>query len=67
MKRIVKQKIELQKQFIIVNDYDQVFSGLKGGYPSFTEDWKLAKPLSNEKQFSSVQRGTINKLQMLWF
>ena len=65
MKRILTKKTEPDKQFIIVNSFDQVFCGLKGGYPSFSEDWKSAKPLNNEKQFQSVQRGTIDKLEIL--
>lgn len=65
MKKIIKSENE-QKQFIIVNELSEVFYGLKGGYPQFTSDWELAKPLSNEKQLSSVQRGTFHKLEILY-
>lgn len=54
------------KEFIIVNDLAQVFFGLKGGIPQFTEDWGLAKSLNNEQQFKAVKRGTFFKLEMIY-
>jgi len=59
-------KEDKEKEFIIVNELAEVFYGLKGGYPQFTQDWEKAKPLSNEKQFNNVQRGTIFKLEVLY-
>jgi hypothetical protein len=53
------------EQFIIVNELAQVFCGLKGGYPNFSDDWKEAKPLSNENQFRSIQKGTTHKLEAM--
>lgn len=61
-KKIIEEKIE---QFIIVNELAQVFCGLKGGYPDFNDDWKTAKPLSNETQFNAIQKGTSYKLEMM--
>jgi hypothetical protein len=36
-KKLIEPKPE---QFIIVNELAQVFCGLKGGYPVFSDDWK---------------------------
>lgn len=35
-KKISENKLS---EYIIVNQYDQVFVGLKGGYPHFDGDW----------------------------
>jgi hypothetical protein len=61
-KIIVENKSD---QFIIVNELAQVFCGLKGGHPNFTDDWKIAKPLNNENQFKAVQKGTLFQLEMM--
>ena len=55
-----------EKQFIIVNELAEVFYGLKGGLPQFTNEWDKAKPLNNESQFKSVERGTFYKLEMMY-
>lgn len=53
-------------QFIIVNQYNQVFSGLRSGYPHFENDWMQAKPLTNIQQFDKVKRGTLDNLEILY-
>jgi hypothetical protein len=65
---MVRRKIQKEKvsQFIIVNEYMQVFSGLKSGYPYFQSDWNLARPLQNIQQFESIKRGTLDKLEILY-
>jgi hypothetical protein len=35
-------KEDKEKEFIIVNELAEVFYGLKGGYPQFTQDWEKA-------------------------
>ena len=62
-KKIIEKKIP---QFIIVNEYMQVFSGLKSGYPNFDEDWSKARHLENMQQFDKIKRGTLSKLEMLY-
>jgi hypothetical protein len=62
----MKIKKENLPKFIIVNQHMQVFSGLKSGYPNFESDWNMAKPLENIKQFESVKRGTLDKLEILY-
>jgi hypothetical protein len=34
-----------EEQFVVVNKEGQVFIGLKGGYPDYSDDWSEAKPL----------------------
>jgi hypothetical protein len=62
----MKQKNKKQNEFIVVNQFAQVFCGLRGGYPQFDNNWEIAKPLSNLEQFNNVQRGTIDKLEILY-
>ena len=63
MKKLKKEK---EKEFLIVNEFAQVFSGLKGGYPNFSDDWEKAKPLHRIEQYQMVQRGTLDKLELLY-
>jgi hypothetical protein len=50
-------------EFIILNEYCQVYSGLLGGYPAFSDNMDEAKPLINDMQFRMVQQGTSFKLE----
>jgi len=63
--KIVLDKKSKQKeiQFIVLNEYAQVFSGLKGGYPAFSDDLDEAKPLTNDSQIRMIQQGTSFKLE----
>ena len=63
--KIVLDKKSKQKeiQFIVLNEYAQVFCGLKGGYPAFSDDLDEAKPLTNDSQVKTIQRGTSFKLE----
>ena len=63
--KIVLDKKSKQKeiQFIVLNEYAQVFSGLKGGYPAFSDDLDEAKPLTNDLQVKMIQKGTSFKLE----
>ena len=61
-----KIKTEKEREFFIVNEFAQVFSGLKGGYPRFSDDWKIAKPLHRIEQYQMVQRGTLDRLEILY-
>jgi hypothetical protein len=62
-KKFIEEK---NSDFIIVNEFCQVFSGLKSGYPFFQDDWKLAKPLQRMSQFDKIKRGTLDKLEILY-
>jgi len=50
-------------EFIILNEYCQVFCGLQGGYPAFSDDLNDAKLLIEDAQFRMVQQGTSFKLE----
>jgi hypothetical protein len=50
-------------QFILLNEYCQVFSGLIGGYPEFSDDINAAKSLNNDNQVRLIQQGTSFKLE----
>jgi hypothetical protein len=34
-----------EENYVVVNKEGQVFMGLKGGYPEYSDDWSQAKPL----------------------
>lgn len=61
-KKISEKKLS---EYIIVNQYDQVFVGLIAGYPHFDGDWQRARTLNNPEQFDKVKRGTLDKLEIL--
>jgi|TARA_S200002703_G_C3789512_1_gene243621 hypothetical protein len=68
MKLILNQKQleKPEKQFIVLNEYCQVFCGLKGGLPAFSDNIDDAKPLSNQRQVEMIQRGTLYKLEKVF-
>lgn len=48
-----------EERFVIVNKDGQVFSGLKGGYPEYLDDWSQAKPLfMNNTEMLLREQGT---------
>lgn len=61
-KKIIEKKLS---EYIIVNQCNQVFVGLKGGYPYFDGDWQKARTLNNPEQFDKVKRGTLDQLEIL--
>lgn len=65
MKSLLNKKTKQVKipQFIVLNEYAQVFCGLQGGYPAFSDNIEEAKPLENDAQVSMIQRGTSFKLE----
>jgi hypothetical protein len=58
-----KQREPKPKQFIVLNEYCQVFCGLQGGYPAFSDDLDEAKPLERDSQVRMIQQGTLFKLE----
>jgi len=65
MKLVLNKKNteEPVKKFIILNEYCQVFCGLKYGLPAFSDNIDDAKPLENQRQVEMIQRGTLFKLE----
>jgi hypothetical protein len=49
--------------FIVLNELAQVFCGLRGGYPEFSDDFDSAKPLVNDEQVRMIKQGTSFKLE----
>ena len=54
---------EPARKFIVLNEYCQVFCGLKYGLPAFSDNIDDAKPLENQRQVEMIQRGTLFKLE----
>jgi hypothetical protein len=46
-----------------LNELAQVFCGLQGGYPAFSDDFDSAKHLENDEQVKMIQKGTSFKLE----
>jgi len=40
-----KTKIEKPQYYIVMNQDNEVFTGLVGGYPNYSGNWENAKPL----------------------
>jgi hypothetical protein len=51
------------KHFILLNEYCQVYCGLKGGYPSFSDNIDDARTLENDEQVRMIKQGTSFKLE----
>lgn len=59
--KAVLNKNELEPappEFFLLNEHAQVFAGLRGGYPYFSDNWDEAKPLNNDNQVKLIKRGT---------
>ena len=50
-KRKGYQPLECGQLFVVLNEYAQVWTGIKGDELAFSDDWNEAKPLENENQF----------------
>ena len=66
MELLLNKKIKQENipEFIVVNEYAQVFSGLQRGYPVFSDNWDEARPLTRTEQFKKVQYGTSFNLEI---
>jgi hypothetical protein len=51
------------KRFIILNEHCQVYCGLQGGYPAFSDNLDDAKTLENDKQIQMIKQGTLFNLE----
>jgi hypothetical protein len=65
MKSILNKKTRPKPEptFILLNEYCQVFCGLRGGYPEFSDDFDDGKPLVRDEQVRMIQQGTSFKLE----
>jgi len=58
-----KNKPKPEPTFIVLNELAQVFCGLRGGYPDFSDDFDSAKHLVNDEQIKMIKQGTSFKLE----
>jgi len=59
-----KKLVEKPEQpFILLNEAAQVYCGLQGGYPAFSDNFEEAKPLHRDSQIRLIQQGTSFKLE----
>jgi hypothetical protein len=61
-----KLKKVKEPEFIIMNENCQCYSGLKRGYPAFSDDLDDARPLTNMEQFKKIQYGTSHNLEIIY-
>ena len=63
----VDTQIEYERKhpFYIINEYAQVFAGLKGGYPHFSDNIKDARSVYNHAQFNNIQKGHLYKIERI--
>lgn len=61
-----KNNDELEPEYIILNNECAVFSGLKGGYPVFSENINEAKPLRGQSKFDFMKRYYPNKIEQMF-
>jgi hypothetical protein len=47
-------------------EYCQCYSGLKRGYPTFSDNLDDARSLTNIEQFKKIQYGTSHNLEMIY-
>ncbi len=52
--------------YLILDEYARVFSGLRKGYPYFSENIDDAKPLQGQAKFDYLQRYSTVKLEQMF-
>ena len=56
---------ERKHPFYVMNEYAQVFAGLRGGYPYFSDNINEAKSIYNNAQFRNIQKGHLYKIERI--
>lgn len=51
-------------EFILLNEYARVFTGLKNRYPVFSDNWNEAKPFQQPSQIKHLKHGTSHQLEI---
>ena len=54
---------ERKHPFYVMNEYAQVFAGLKRGYPHFSDNISEAKPIYNNEQFRNIKKGHLYEIE----
>ena len=52
--------------YITLNLKAQVYTGLIGGYPNFSDNWDEAKPLEGQSKFETLERVYHAKLEQMF-
>jgi len=52
--------------YIILNERAQVYTGLIGGYPNFSDDLDEAKPFEGQAKFETLKRVYHAKLEQMF-
>jgi hypothetical protein len=55
-----------EPEYIIVNTKDQVFIGLDGGYPVFSDNIDQAKPFRGQAKFDTLRRFSHVKIEQMF-
>ena len=53
-----KNRLAPTQYFILLNEYCQVYCGLQGGYPAFSDNIDDGKWLENDEQVKMIKQGT---------
>jgi hypothetical protein len=61
-----KKEIEVEPEFIILDERARVFAGCREGYPFFSDDLDEAKPLQGQEKFEFLQRNNHLKLEQMF-
>ena len=56
----------LEPEYIIINAKDQVFIGLSGGHPVFSDDVDQAKPFRGQSKFDMLKRYSHVKIEQMF-
>jgi hypothetical protein len=64
-KRLTDWEIK-EPPFIILNMDAQVYTGLIGGYPNFSDNLDDAKPLEGQAKFETLRRFTKMSLEQIF-
>lgn len=65
MEKLVNQLLKKDKDFIIINPKNEVYIGLIGGEPAFSNNWNEAKKLNQDEQLNKIQRGYYMNLEKM--
>ena len=61
-----QEDLESEPFYLILDEYVRVFSGLRKGYPYFSENIDDAKPLQGQAKFDYLQRYSTIKLEQMF-
>jgi hypothetical protein len=60
------KEIEVEPEFIILDERARVFAGCREGYPFFSDNLDEAKPLQGQEKFEFLQRNNHLELEQMF-